>query len=466
MNISLTLQAIQIEDRDLTRELPVGLSVRLMEGSCLLMSGPSGAGKSLTLRRIAGVTPGIDKQSHIHFVGFDLTVDGISPGPEFLQQIAYVPQDLDQFFIAPTSSQEVEVGFEALNAEPKHAKADRRRLFYRMGLSSLTFSKIGTLSAGEKTLLALASALARNPRLLLLDEPFFALSEENSERTVKHIQAFCGKGGTLILTTHDSRGIARYMSSVNHQHYELAGCVAPDYVITTSPPSTPHIACTQETLYAIPGDDLKTPDPSGTFLFSFDDTVVKPGDVILVEGKNGAGKTTFLRHAAGLNKGWPDGALFKGKDVAAEPPQYPDDIGFVSDSPMTTAFEGVVRRYMEFFSENARRNIQDARETARHFLDLLGAYGISPDAFVTDLSYGQRKLLSLARCANCPSLLFVDEMPVSIDRHQQGLVARFVAVLRDRGTSIIFTTHSQHLFQGAYNRRLVIRDGWLHEESV
>lgn len=466
MNISLRLDAIRIENGDRSRELSVDLSVQLAEGSCLLLSGPSGSGKSLTLRRIAGVTPGIDKQSHIHFVGFDFTVDARSPSPDISRQIGYIPQDLAQFFIAPKSSQEVEVGFETLNAEPQRAQADRRRLLYQMGLSTLTFSTISTLSAGEKSLLALASAFARDPQILLLDEIFFSLSDEGSERAVKQIQTFCGNGGIVVITTHDLEGTERYVMPIDHQHHEITSIMPPNHQIRTSLPARQSAPGVKETLYAIPGDDLKTPDPGGTFLFSFDDIAVIRGDVILVEGKNGAGKTTFLRHAAGLSRGWPDGAMFKGRNVADDPPQYPDDIGFVSDSPMTTAFEGVVSRYMDFFVEHSRRNIEDTRNTARHFMELLVAYGISSDMFVADLSYGQRKLLSLARCANCPSLLFVDEMPVSIDRGQQEIIATVFGVLRDCGTTIIFTTHSRHLFPGAYNRRFAVRDGWLHEESV
>ncbi|MDA3835041.1 MAG: ATP-binding cassette domain-containing protein, partial [Spirochaetales bacterium] len=198
----------------------------------------------------------------------------------------------------------------------------------------------------------------------------------------------------------------------------------------------------------------------------FDDIHIHSGDVILLEGKNGTGKTTFLRYAAGLNGGWPAGAFFRGQDVSVEAPQYPDDIGFVPDSPMTAAFEGVVRRYMAFFVEKSLQNIEQTRQTFDHFLDLIQAFGISPDAFVADLSYGQQKLLSLARCANCPALLFVDEMPISVDQQQQQLLNAFLAVLRDRGTSIVFTTHSSHLFGSAFNRQLVISDGWLHEKTV
>ena len=215
-------------------------------------------------------------------------------------------------------------------------------------------------------------------------------------------------------------------------------------------------------LYQLKGADLRA-NMNDKFLFSFDDFVIRRGNCILLEGDNGAGKTTFLQYAAGLFDLWPEDAVFDGRAVDNSPPTYPDDIGFIPDSPMSQAFSGKVEEYLKFVGTcaNVQSNLLDQRYD--HISSCLAELGIRPSGFVSDFSYGQQKVLSISRYLNCPKLLFIDEIPTMSDPKQQSIILGVLTYFRMNGVVIMFTSHVPTYFKGFYNRHLRIENGWLHE---
>jgi ABC-type sulfate/molybdate transport systems ATPase subunit len=125
--------------------------------------GPSGAGKSSLLRAVAGLEH--PTQGHIALGGvawFDAT-RGLDLAPED-RRVGYVPQDYGLF---PHLTVAGNVRFAA--------GRDRPDLLERMGIAHLARVRPRELSGGERQRVALARALAREPHVLLLDEPFAAL---------------------------------------------------------------------------------------------------------------------------------------------------------------------------------------------------------------------------------------------------------------------------------------------------
>jgi molybdate transport system ATP-binding protein len=142
------------------------VDVRLRaEAQTLVLAGPSGAGKSTVLRAVAGLRrPDRGRIACGERVWFD-AAGGIDVPPE-QRRVGWLPQEHGLF---PHLDVRRNVAF----AAPGKARGDE--LLERLGIAALAGARPATLSGGERQRVALARALAREPDVLLLDEPLAAL---------------------------------------------------------------------------------------------------------------------------------------------------------------------------------------------------------------------------------------------------------------------------------------------------
>ncbi|UUZ65394.1 ATP-binding cassette domain-containing protein [Polaromonas sp. P1-6] len=139
-------------------------------GELLALVGPSGSGKTSVLRAIAGLlkSPGLQGRVSVGNKAEDLWFDsarGIRQAPQ-QRRVGLVFQHY-ALFPHLTAIENV-----ALAAHPSRAAAYFEALFERMGLVGLQHRRPSQLSGGQQQRVALARALAREPQVLLLDEPF------------------------------------------------------------------------------------------------------------------------------------------------------------------------------------------------------------------------------------------------------------------------------------------------------
>jgi molybdate transport system permease protein len=153
----------------------------------LAVLGPSGAGKTMTLRLIAGLLP----RGTVGFDGAD-----VSRLPPEHRGIGYVPQE-------PTLLPSLSVWRQAtfgIDADPGLAAY----WLDRLQLSGLAGRLPGELSGGQRRRVALVRALARNPRVLLLDEPSTGLDTAVRDELRRDLRALQREVGvTTVLVTHD-----------------------------------------------------------------------------------------------------------------------------------------------------------------------------------------------------------------------------------------------------------------------
>lgn len=454
------------------RLLTPRLGVELDAGGVFVINGPSGSGKTLALKYIAGQTPDIDGQTHIVYENCNVSLqpDGPEDGTpsDRRRVVQYVPHDLLHFFLCADVASEVELGLEISGGGAGQLPDDRRRLLFQLGINNVTFSAMNAISCGERQLVALASALARAPRVLILDEPFRVLSGGSLEKAIECVVSASRKGMIVVLATHDFDSTARLKSEVNatvHVIGDLHPCQNMDathdqqHVTSTSAGTTR----TGEQVCEIPGGDLMVHD-DGRFLFSYEETRIAAGDCILLEGQVGCGKTTFIELLTGANGTWPKGSSYYGTEAQNRPPAYPDDVGYVGASPMTQAFSGRVRDYLEFAPQRSGKMAATVSTGLDLLVRLLERLNISPNSFVTDLSFGQQKAVAMARYANVPGFLAIDEVPLSCDRNQQNVITDILAFYLDQGSSLLLTSHHPGPLRPLCNRRFLVKDGWLHQE--
>jgi ABC-type multidrug transport system ATPase subunit len=159
------------------------ISLEIAAGECLALTGPSGAGKSLLLRAIVDLDPSTGN------VMVGARARGDMPASEWRKLVALVP---------------AESGWWADRVgEHFPAKSDARELIRKLGLAGSFEWDVSRLSTGERQRLALARALCRRPKALLLDEPTASLDDQATGLVEELIRECCGQGMALLLVTHD-----------------------------------------------------------------------------------------------------------------------------------------------------------------------------------------------------------------------------------------------------------------------
>jgi molybdate transport system ATP-binding protein len=182
------------------REFVLDVEFSVEPGRCLALVGPSGAGKSTVLRAIAGLhRPGRGRVALGPTAWLDLDA-GIDLEPE-RRSCGYLFQDYALF---PQMSAWRNVAF-PLKELPRRERRERAtQLLDRFDVADLAEASVRRLSGGERQRVALARALARDPDVLLLDEPLAALDARTAASASRELaQTIATTGAPTVLVTHD-----------------------------------------------------------------------------------------------------------------------------------------------------------------------------------------------------------------------------------------------------------------------
>ena len=193
------------------------VSLRVEEHEVVALLGRNGAGKTTTLKTIAGILA--PRSGSIRFAG--TPIHGLTSHVIARQGLQLVPEDRRIF---TTLTVEENLRLAALNAEKPRPVAEIFEIFPR--LAERRRATGGTLSGGEQQMLAIARALIRSPRLMLLDEPFEGLAPV----IVEDLVALCGRlaeaGATIVIVEQDVRAallLARRVYVLNNGHVVFEG---------------------------------------------------------------------------------------------------------------------------------------------------------------------------------------------------------------------------------------------------
>lgn len=183
------------------------VTLELSEGEFVVLLGPNGAGKTTTLRTISGILKPL--AGEIVFLG--TAISGMPAYEISKLGISFITEDLN-LFPQMTVSDNLLVG--AYSVQDKHVI--KKSLDYVLNLfprlQERTNQLAGTLSGGERKMLALARGLMPQPRLLLVDEPSLGLSPLMTKATFEALETL-NKDGTTILLVEQFLGKALEIAS-------------------------------------------------------------------------------------------------------------------------------------------------------------------------------------------------------------------------------------------------------------
>ncbi|WP_448534638.1 ABC transporter ATP-binding protein [Parathermosynechococcus lividus] len=183
-----------IPDADILR----GVNVRLEAGELIALIGPNGAGKSTLAKTIAGLlTP---RRGTITLEGEDITY--LRPNQVVKKGIGYVPQ-IANVFRSLTVEENLDMGAFITSGNITALKQRVYDTFPR--LWERRQQRAGTLSGGERQMLAMGRAMMLNPRILVLDEPSAALSPALVSDVFTKIKEINAQGTAIILVEQNAR---------------------------------------------------------------------------------------------------------------------------------------------------------------------------------------------------------------------------------------------------------------------
>lgn len=171
-----------------------GVTLDLAFGEIVAIIGHNGAGKSTLLKAVFGLLPIWKGQ---------VILDGValhSPSPRELLRsgVAYVPQG-NRVFTDLTVGENLEMGGVTLSNGALLKEGIERVFTLFPSLKARLRQRAGTLSGGEKQMLALGNALVLSPRLLLLDEPSLGLAPPLVTEALERIQQISRDSGVAVL---------------------------------------------------------------------------------------------------------------------------------------------------------------------------------------------------------------------------------------------------------------------------
>jgi branched-chain amino acid transport system ATP-binding protein len=178
-----------------------GLNLHADKGSVITVIGPNGAGKSTLLNALMGLIPG---QGSIEFDGqsiMDLTLE-----ERVMLGIALVPEKRELFGTMSVQDNLVLGGYRQMrlgNAQWRDRLDDVYSLFPR--LKERRMQEAGTLSGGERQMLAVGRSLMSGPTLLMLDEPSLGLAPLIVKEIFSIIETLRATGVTIVLVEQNAR---------------------------------------------------------------------------------------------------------------------------------------------------------------------------------------------------------------------------------------------------------------------
>ncbi len=180
-----------------------GVSLRIKESSFNLVVGPTGSGKSTLLRLFNGLVPHFYKgefKGVVRVKGYDTRKYSVA---ELSKHVGMVFQDPESQVVTLTVENEIAFGLENLGYPPSVIKERVNNVLRALGIEDLRHCTVFELSSGQLQRVVIASVLAMDPDIIVLDEPTSSLdpkSAYNSIRLLAKIRDEYGK--TIIVADH------------------------------------------------------------------------------------------------------------------------------------------------------------------------------------------------------------------------------------------------------------------------
>ena len=507
-------EAIRIEGLEYSypeRESAIleNIDLSIKEGEFVLVLGPSGSGKSTLLRAMNGSVP------HLHGGKFRGRVsifgeDTAERTPKDLAGIVgMVFQDPESQLVMTSPGNEVRFGLENISLATEKIE---RRIDESLEITNIEAFRNRfnpELSGGEKQKLTLASVIAMDPRIILLDEPTSQLDPKSAEEILAILRKFNEERGlTVVLVEHRLERCMQFadrvvlmdsgeiildepMDSYIQKAKERGSIFLPPVTRISDPEKDETAVTVKEarkrvhdaliekrlgkkrvvpvrtgrtgrTLIRLKGVDFSYVD--GKKILKNIDITIKEGEKIALMGRNGAGKSTLLKLLNGLLKSKRGAVLVTGKNTRNTPTsELAGTCGYLSQNPSDYLFQPTVEKEILL---GVNKDKMDLDHVAR-IIELLSLERYL-NTYPRDLSVGERERVALASIlALQPGVLALDEPTRGLDYGEKEKLSGILNEMSEGGTACIVATHDVEFVTGYANRVIILGgDGKILADGV
>jgi energy-coupling factor transport system ATP-binding protein len=400
------------------------VSLRIDPGEIVLVLGASGSGKSTLVRALGGLVPwfhGGHFSGRVEIAGRDTR--NAHPS-QLAGTVATVFQDPEDQVVLAQVESEIAFGLENVGIAPKTILPRAHAALASVGAAHLAGRRVAELSGGELQRICLASALALEPELLLLDEPTSQLDPEGAEAFLDH--AF-GSGAAVVISEQRPALALRHADRVLFLDRGRIVLDAPrDEAVawldehrpawTAVPSSNAGDEEAGDVVARLSGIHFAYGD--GPPVLDDASLVLRRGEIVALTGSNGSGKTTLAKLAAGLLE--PRGGTV----------ERDGRVAFLLQDP---------GRYLVRETALDEVALGTSRERARRALADVGL-AWAEDRHPRDLSSGERERLALATVlVTEPDLLVLDEPTRGVDPERKAELAELLRAQAARRATLVVT---------------------------
>lgn len=488
--------------------MDINLTIR--RGAFTLLVGPSGSGKSTLCMALTGIVPQIlggKLTGAINVNGRDASK---TPVQELAQSAGMLFQDPEWMFATLKVEDEIAFGPENLRRDPKQIIESVEKTLNFVGLQALRKNLVWALSGGQTQKLGLASVVAMDTPLIILDEPTANLDPAATHAVHRLILKLRDEGKAVLLVTKDldefmaeaddmillaegrvlAQGAPRDIVAQHGDKMLELGVWLPepteiglrlkaDGKFDKPVPLTVDEAVTvfSETKFRASSPDQKLVAEPETLIradnvefvygnnfkalrgVSFD---IKQGEIVAIVGQNGAGKSTLSKLLVGLQKPTAGEMTMFGRSAKRwKVQELANHIALVFQNPEHQFLCDTVREELAY--SLLAQGVDDAEAVNKRVEEMLARLDIADaaDSHPFSLSAGAKRRLGVATMliGGSAKLLIVDEPTYGQDRRLTERLIQLINKLREEGIAVLMITHDMRLVDAHIDRAIVMANG-------
>jgi len=429
-----------------------------------LINGKSGCGKSSLLMCLSRVIPetvdGV-MSGEIIYNGYNIEH---SNAEEISGEIAYMFQDPDSQLCTFTVEDEIAFGLENLNVEQEKMEEIIDDILDLVGIKYLKYASLNKLSGGEKQKVALASILALDPDLILMDEPTANLDPISTIQIVELIKRLRDDmGKTIIIIEHNIDDFKDVIDKVIELNDKKTSDLEVDNFIEQyhnnfKYPKRQHTNLGNDTVLDV--HNLSYSYDEGKNVIDNVSFSLYKGEIAALVGHNGAGKSTLSKLLIGFIKASKGEILLKEQNIYnMNVKEIGDHMGLVFQNPEHQFIKMTVEKELSLSLE-VRGNSEDVvKEKTDNYLKEFNLIN-NRESNPFTLSQGQKRILSTASMMiNGQPILILDEPTYGQDRENLIKLIDLLYQINKSGTSILIITHDMDMVERCCDKLIYLNKG-------
>lgn len=440
------------------------LSLTINPGERVAIVGLNGSGKSTLAKIIAGLTA--PDSGYVTLCGekvFENTTACAESYKNARKYIGALFQSPEDQIITTITEEDVAFGLENLQFPQKAMYKRISEALKTVHMEDKRYADPSTMSGGQQQRVALASAIAMNSKLLVLDEPTSMLDSFARKDVDALFDNLHKNGTTIVQITHNfeeckranrilllENGILKEVSFNGLKTYFSNIELANNHVTKISENKNLTDSRFKENksdlAVEISGLTVQYDKTSPAVIDDYSLTV-KSGETVAIMGENGCGKSTLAKTMCGLLKAnsgniTVHGISVKGKTSRTIRQKLHQTIGYVMQLPEQQLFADTVRNDVAYGPKNFGLKDSALKERVDETLRLLNLENLAEKSPFA-LSGGQQRLVAIAGVLACkPRVLVLDEPTAGLDFEAALRIRKILGMLHNQGVTIILITHN------------------------